>query len=326
MRLLRLLILLPVIVLALSVDAQTDPLFSQYYEVQNYYNPAAIGLSDQLRIRAGGRMQWVGIKNAPVSFAGVADMPVKIASKRIGVGLLIEQESQGLYKTLNIDLQGGYKFRKFGGEWTAAFGVGLYDQSFKGSEVYIPEGDDYHQPSDEGLPETDIHGTTVDISLGIHYRHPKFYAGLSMTHLNSPTVNMTAESGGSDGIERKYTFTAKRTLYFIAGGNIPLKNTLFDILPSAIVYSNFSFTGAEITARARYRKFISFGIGYRWNDAVSATLAAEVKNFYIGYAYAYSTSAINKASSGSHEIFLGYSLKLNLGDKNRNKHKSVRLM
>lgn len=326
MRFIRLYILLAAVTVAVALHAQTDPLFSQYYEVQNFYNPAAIGLTDQLRIRAGGRMQWVGIKNAPVSFAGVADMPVKIGSKRIGVGLMIEQESQGLYKTLNLNLQGGYKFRKFGGEWTAAFGVGIYDQSFKGSEVYIPEGDDYHQPSDEGLPETDIHGTTVDLSLGLYYKHPKFYAGLSMTHLNSPTVNMTAESGGSEGIEKKYTFTARRSLYFVAGGNIPLKNTLLEILPSAIVYSDFTFTGAEITARARYRKFISFGVGYRWNDAVTATLAAEVKNFYIGYAYGYSTSAIHKASSGSHEIFLGYSLKLNLGEKNRHKHKSVRLM
>ena len=93
-----------------------------------------------------------------------------------------------------------------------------------------------------------------------------------------------------------------------------------------MVKSDFTFTTAEITARARYRKMISFGVGYRWNDAIVATVAVEIKNFFIGYSYDYATTAINKASSGSHEIVAGYSLKLDLGEKNRHRHKSVRIM
>ena len=315
---------------AFGAAAQTDAQFSQYYEVPSFYNPAAIGQSDNLRIRGGARLQWVGIDNAPQTFAGVADMPVKIGSKRIGVGLMLNQESQGLYKSLNIDAQIGYKFRKFGGEWTVGLGIGLYDQAFKGSEVYIPDDDDYHQGTDQGLPTSDIHGTGLDLGAGIWYRHPKFYAGISCTHINSPTVSMTAEGGGgasgAESVDRKYTFTADRTLYFMAGGNIPIKNTLFEIAPSLLVKSDFTFTTAEITARARYRKFISFGVGYRWNDAIIATVSAEIRNFFIGYSFDYATTAINRASSGSHEIFVGYSMKLDLGEKNKNRHKSVRLM
>ncbi|MDE6109535.1 MAG: type IX secretion system membrane protein PorP/SprF, partial [Muribaculaceae bacterium] len=104
------------------------------------------------------------------------------------------------------------------------------------------------------------------------------------------------------------------------------KNTLFDILPSVIVASDFTFTSAVVNARARYRKFLSIGVGYRWNDAVTVTLGAEFRNFFVGYSFDYSTAAIAKASSGSHELFLGYSLKINNGDKNKNKHKSIRIM
>ncbi len=93
-----------------------------------------------------------------------------------------------------------------------------------------------------------------------------------------------------------------------------------------LVKSDFIFTTGEITARARYKKFLSFGVGYRWNDAVIATVAAEIKNFFIGYSYDYATSAINRASSGSHEVFAGYSLKLDFSDKNKNRHKSIRIM
>ena len=112
----------------------------------------------------------------------------------------------------------------------------------------------------------------------------------------------------------------------MAGSNIPVKNTLFEVIPSVLVKSDFTFTTAEITGRVRWRKFLSLGVGYRYDDAVSLVLGAELKNFYIGYSYDYPTSAISKASSGSHEIFAGYSLKLDLSDKNKNKHKSIRIM
>lgn len=97
-------------------------------------------------------------------------------------------------------------------------------------------------------------------------------------------------------------------------------------MPSVLVKSDFTFTAAEVNARVRYKKFLQAGVGYRWNDAVIISLGAEFKNFYLGYSYDYATSAIRSASSGSHEIFLGYSMKLDLSDKNRHRHKSVRYL
>ncbi len=55
-------------------------------------------------------------------------------------------------------------------------------------------------------------------------------------------------------------------------------------------------------------------------------VAAEFKNFFIGYSYDYPTSAISKASSGSHEVVIGYKVKLDFSGKNKNKHRSIRIM
>lgn len=312
-----------------AASGQTDLSLSQYYAAPTLYNPAATGTSDLLRIRGGARMQWVGIDRAPRTFVGAADMPVKLGSKRIGVGVKLGQESRGLYSGLDLGAQVSYKLRKWGGTWSVGLQIGMYDQSFKGSEVYLPGDDNYHESGDDAIPTSDIHGTALDLGAGLWYEHKLFYAGLSCTHLTSPTVTMNVEnsSGGSETSgERKYQITARRTLYFTGGCNIPIKNTLFEILPSVMVKSDFTFTTAELTARARYRKFLSFGVGYRWDDAIVATVAAEIKNFYIGYSYDYSTGALHSASYGSHEVFAGYSLKLDLGDKNKHKHKSVRIM
>lgn len=310
----------------ISATAQTDAQFTQYYEVPSVYNPAAIGRTDFIRIRGAGRLQWIGIEGAPKTFMGVADMPFKLGRQRFGVGVVAQQEGIGLYSTLNLSAQIAYKIKKLGGEFTVGVQAGMFDQSFKGSEVYIPDGDDYHQGSDEGIPMKDIHGTALDLAAGIWFDHKTWYAGVSCTHLTSPNIKMGGENGGSGKDEDLYEFNVRRTLYFMAGCNIPIKNTLFEMMPAVLAKSDFSFFSAEAMARVRYNKFLSFGVGYRWNDAIVATIAAEIKNFYIGYSFDYATSSLHSASAGSHEVVIGYSMKLNLGDKNKNKHRSIRIM
>lgn len=329
------------VLLLLSVTpkakAQGDALLTQYWALPTYYNPGAVGDTDYLRIRGGARLQWMGIDNAPRSFIAAADMPFKLGKRRLGTGLVVQQESYGLFHNFTLDAQIGYKLKVLKGELTVALSLGLYNQQFKGSEVYIPDDDNFHDSADDAIPTRDVAGNAFDIGIGAFYVHKKFWAGLSILHANNPTVTFSSDTetssragetgdGSTSEMAKNYQFTASRSAYFMAGSNIPIKNTLFEIMPSILVKSDFTFTSGEIMARARYRKFLSFGIGYRWDDAVIATIAAEVKNFYIGYSYDYATSAIRSASSGSHELFVGYSLKLDMSDKNRNRHKSVRIM
>ncbi|MDE6286075.1 MAG: PorP/SprF family type IX secretion system membrane protein [Muribaculaceae bacterium] len=334
-RFLRSIFLLIAAITAAGAMAQTDPLLSQHFAVPTLYNPAAAGSTELLRLRAGGRLQWVGVEHAPTTFLGTADMPLTLLGKRIGVGATVMHDSEGLYSGLRAGVQAAYKIKLLGGTLSAGVQLGLFDQGFKGSEVVLPDDDDFHQGTDDGIPTTDVHGTAFDFGAGIFYTHKYFNAGVSCTHLGAPTVTLETTTGGSTSSGRAgegasgakvFEFKARRTLYFQGEGNIPVKNTLFDILPSVIVASDFTFTSAVVNARARYRKFLSIGVGYRWNDAVTVTLGAEFRNFFVGYSFDYSTAAIAKASSGSHELFLGYSLKINNGDKNKNKHKSIRIM
>ncbi len=312
----------------LTMTAQTDAQLSQYYEVPSYFNPSAIGLTDFLRIRGGMRMQWVGIDGAPRNFVGAADMPLKVMGKRIALGALIVTDKAGLYNSVNAGVQVGYSRKLLGGTLQAGLQIGFFDQGFKGSEVYIPDNDDYHDTNDDGIPQQDIHGTAIDLGFGLWYTHKWFSAGLSATHLTSPTVSMTTETGSSAGSAsaQEFQFQAKRTVYFTALSNIPINNTLFEIVPSVLVKSDFSFTTGEATVRCRYDKFLTFGVGYRWRDAIIATIGAEFRNIFIGYSYDYATSAISKASSGSHEIFAGYRMKIDMSEKNRHRHKNIRIM
>ena len=115
-----------------AVYAQSDAQLTQYYEVPSYYNSAALGTSDLLRIRGGMRMQWIGIHGAPRSFAATAEMPVKLLGKRLGVGLVTQQEGIGLYSNFGLSAQAAYQQPLFKGRLSLGVGLGFIDQAFKG--------------------------------------------------------------------------------------------------------------------------------------------------------------------------------------------------
>lgn len=310
---------------ALPAMAQADMQFTQFWALPTLYNPARTGDTDFIRIRGGARLQWLGITNAPKSFVATGDMPWKIMEKRIGMGVTLSQESIGLFSNLLINAQGSYKLKFLKGNLSLGFGIGYYNSRFKGSEVYIPGEDDYHESTDPSIPTQDLSGNSVDISLGINYSHKLFYVGISALHLLSPKVNLTLE-GNESADAQQYQTELPRTVYFEGGSNIAIRNTLFEVQPSLLVATDFNTFSADISLRATYNKFIIAGIGYRWNDAVSVMIGANYRNFFLGYAFDYSTSALARASSGSHEIVAGYQLKLDLSGKNKNKHRSIRIM
>lgn len=305
--------------------AQTDMMLTQYWAVPTYYNPAATGDTDYLRIRAAGKLQWLGIKNAPMGFGLLADAPLQIGKQRIGLGLEAQYEELGLFKNTDIALQASYKFKLFKGTFSIGLEAGYFMQTFRGSKVDLPDNDDYHESNDEAIPNQDLTGNTFDFSAGLQYTHKWFYVGIGGKHLLQPKIKMAAE--GTESTETaEFESEVSRMVYFTAGSNIPIKNTLFELQPSILLKSDFSTFGGELDLRATYNKFLTFGAGYRYKEAVSVMVGATFKNFYIGYAYDYPLSAISKASSGSHEVVLGYQVKLDFSQKNKNKHRSIRFM
>lgn len=326
----RLIIALTVVVALMGggrkAMAQNDPQFVQYWAVPTFYNPAYLGQKEFVRIRLGANLQWLGIKRAPQSYIVTADMPVKLGKKqRMGVGVTGMMESIGLYGNTWVSAQASYQFRVLKGVLSVGIQPAYYNTKFKGSEVYIPEGDDYHQPDDESLPKEDVAGQAFDLSAGISYTHKYFSVGISALHILEPKIELS-EDNASDTETTQFSATVPRQMYFMADGNIPIKNSLFSLQPSLLVRTDFSNFSAEVTLRSTFKQFISFGLGYRWKDALSAMIGAEFKNFFLGYAYSYPLSPLNRASSGSHEIVAGYMVKLNFGDKNKNKHRSIRIM
>lgn len=308
-----------------QTKAQSEPQLTQYWAIPAFYNAGAAGSTDYLRIRGGTRMQWIGIDGAPRSFFIHADSPLAIGRCRIGLGVQMQQENIGLFSNMLVGVQGAFKLRLLKGELSIGVQAGYFNQKFKGSEIITPGDDGYHDSSDEAIPKQDLNGSAFDLGAGVYYSKPRWWVGVSGLHLLKPTIKMS-QQGSENSETQDFESELGRFVYFMGGGNFPIKNTLFILEPSAMVKTDFSIFTAELTMRATYNRFLSFGIGYRWKDAVSAMIGAYYRNFYLGYSFDYPISAIGKVSNGSHEIMVGYQLKLDFSGKNKHKHRSVRLM
>ncbi len=313
----QIVIILMLLLAAQTLRAQADAQLTQYWMMPNYYNAASIGKGEKINIMAASRMQWVGMPNAPKTFLVSGDMPLSFLNKKHGLGAILSSETIGLYENISVAMQYAYKMELWGGVLSLGLNLGMYQQVFDGSGIIIPDGEDAHNPSEDGVPTSELQGYTLDLGAGLYYTYKGYYAGVSSTHLTESRITF----------DEKFESYLNRSYYFMAGGNITLKNPLYQLSPSLLIKSTLQSTQAEATVRLRYNSLFSGGLSYRLNDAVIVMLGAEIKDFIVGYAYEYPVTDIAKVSSGSHEVFVGYSLKLDFGKGNyNNKHKSIRIL
>ncbi len=295
--------------------AQNDPQSSMYWAVPTLYNPAAVGSDSALHISAFDRMQWVGVKNAPKTFFAAVDMPFKAKKVRNGIGAMVMNDQAGLFKTTQLGLQYSYSMDLKEGRLALGLQAGMVNQAFSGGDIYIPDGDAW-DPSADGLPSGDVSAMAFDCGFGAFYERGWFYAGLGIQHLAETTIELD-----------EYAFTQlERTYYFTAGGNIPIKRSLFILQPSVLVKTTLQALQIDYTLRATYDKKFWGGVTVRPGDAVVLMVGADVGPIRLGYSYDIGVSPLAKASNGSHELMVTYSYKIDLDKHKQHAHKSIRIL
>lgn len=297
-----------------EAPAQFDARFSQYWAVPGYYHPAQAGQADnQLNIYGSYGMQLMGFKNAPRMMYFGADMPFKLFNRQHGVGAGFFNEAIGLFRNQRIWAQYAFQLKIRRGKLGIGLQAGTLNVSFDPADINL--GD---ETNDEAFPTTAESGTALDLGLGAYYSHPKFYAGFSAHHLTSPRVRLGEKS----------QIKIQPIVYLTGGYNIQTRNPLISIQPSMQLQSDFTSTRVDLTGRLFYTyrsRVLSGGLTYSPDTSVTFSLGLTVRGVTLGYAYECFTSKIG-ASSGSHDLVVRYALDLNVFKKNRNLHKSVRIL
>ena len=85
---------------------------------------------------------------------------------------------------------------------------------------------------------------------------------------------------------------------------------------------------ADVTGRLVYtneKKMLYGGLGYSPTNSVTFLIGGTFHGAVVGYSYEVYTSGVNPGN-GSHELYIGYQMDLNLAKKGRNRHQSVRIL
>lgn len=305
-----------ILILLLSVKAtyaQWDAQFTDFTTLKSYYNPAVSGTDGLLNVAAAYSMQLSGYDHAPVTMYAGADMPVYFLSPRHGAGINFMNDQIGIFRTQRMAVQYAYNL-KLGKRGRLAIGV----QAAMLNENIDPSNMILEDANDPAFPSSSVDGERLDLGAGLYYYHPKLWIGLSSMHLTAPTINMG----------EKYQIDISRMYYFMAGGNIKLKNTLLSLQPAIMVQTDMQSWREDIQCKVTYeyegRKFYA-GAGYSPNTSATAMLGAYFHGIHLGYSYQVYTGGVG-IQNGAHEIVFSYQTDLDLFKKGKNLHKSTRFL
>lgn len=295
---------------SLDLKAQWDAQVSQYWKVKTFFNPAFGAEKDSIQATLLHRQQWVGVDNAPKTFIVSADMPVNFMGRKHGVGILAMSESIGLFKNTSIGAQYVYKKRWKKNILNVGVQLGFTSIGFDASQI-----DKAGQEDIEDIGATD-QTKVFDGNIGIAWVAPKYYIGISSTHITQPNFDI-----GDD-----ITTYIARAYYFTAGYNMRLGKSSYELQPSVLIKADNTVVQYDATARLVYKKMFNGGVSWRKDDGWVFLLGINIFGIDAGYAYDLSTSAITVKSKGSHEFFVRYAMPIKLSKSGQTSHKSIRIL
>jgi type IX secretion system PorP/SprF family membrane protein len=288
-------IILSILVLAvpLNLTGQMFPL-SDHYDVNALaINPAYAGGQDALSLTASYRNQWVGFEDAPKSYILSVHSP--LYNDRIGLGLLVENNSIGIFRETSFF--GNYAYRMELGEGKLAMGLGfgVTVSNIAWNELIAAD------PNDAQLMNGATSALLPNFSFGVYYYTKKYYLGISLPlFLNHELDENTGKY--------KLTNNFSGCNYFISGGYEFVISPQVKFLPSVLIkYHPHNPVQLDLNARFSLKDRIWMGVGYRSKDMLVGMVQCQLNyQARIGYSYDFNFGEIGKYLNGSHEIVINY--------------------
>lgn len=313
MKFIRLLLIL-LNICTFTTYAQQDPQISQHMFNHLMTNPGYAGSNGLIDLSLLNRQQWVGFPGAPATTSFQVDAPLKVIGSADGLGFSIVKDAIGYESNVSFGLIYSFRIKLGQGQLGSGISVGMMNKNLSPGWS-DSEGGDLVDGSDPALPKEEVNGILADMGAGLFYRQKKYYLAFSCLHLTQPSF----------AFEEQGHYSLRRHYYFTGGYNHELNDDRFIVQPSFFWKSDGTTSQIDLDFLIHYNKKYWGGIGYRNKDAILVFLGFEMHNgIKIGYSYDLNTSVLSNYNSGSHELFLSYSVLLN---KNRGqKTKSVRFL
>ena len=286
--------LLPSLIAALllqAAQAQQLPQLSQYNTLDHLYNPAVAGSRPWFEVRSAHRNQWVGIQDAPRTFALGAITPL---GRNMGLGGYIFTDHTGPSWRTGMQLSYAYHIKL---NERIKLGMGL---SF-GMLQFLIDGSkiQFHDP-DEPLMDEQLRGSLMpDATFGAYLYHDNWWFGAAAPQLLRNRITFYDHNDPTNSLLAPH--------YYAMGGYRIAINEDIKLEPSFLVkYVSPVPPKVDLTATVRYRDMVWLGATYRTEDALSFMVGYWLKKtFQFGYSYDLTTTGLQSYTTGTHEVTLG---------------------
>ncbi|SHH61056.1 PorP/SprF family type IX secretion system membrane protein [Winogradskyella jejuensis] len=291
----------------ISAQELNLPVFTQYLADNEFViSPTFAGIGDNMRIRANGLTQWVGIKGAPDNQALYADFRI---SNRSGIGVSAYNDKNGNTRQKGVKfsfahhLTLDYKSKQY-----LSLGLSYNINSFRiDIENFQPTPD---IPIVDPSIIDDRSQSNNNFDVGFLYRNRNFFFSFNANNLLEKDVNPFI------GVEPNslLNFQAYTGMVFKSE-----QSRMVEYEPS-VFYQRFNSDGRSSTdVNFKYRKFTNREGDYYWiggsyrflNDQILKPLnigpmaGIMMNKFYFAYSYQITINDLAAYNSGTHMITIG---------------------
>jgi type IX secretion system PorP/SprF family membrane protein len=304
----KLIIYLLLLIVTFSYGQELNlPVFTQYLADNNFViSPTYAGIGDNLKLRANGLTQWVGIKGAPDNQSFYGDLRI---ADRSGVGLSFYNDRNG------NTIQTGAKFSfahhlilDVPTEQYLSFGLSYNINNFR------LDIDNFNTTAENPVIDpfvTDDRKTTnSNFDVGVLYRYQAFFFSLNLNNILKKKIDESIRVF-EPGILLNYQFYAGYTYGQTKEDGIEFEPSIY--------YQYFtsdkrSSTDVNLKIRkfGRDENYFWGGISYRFlNDQffkplnIGPMVGFKQSVFYFGYAYQFTTNGLSAYNSGTHVVTIG---------------------
>jgi len=307
MRKLIIYILLPI--LAKSYGQELNlPVFTQYLADNNFVvSPTYAGIGDNLKLRANGLTQWVGIKDAPDNQSFYADFRI---ADRSGVGLSFYNDKNGY--TLQTGAKVSFAHHlilDYYSKQYLSFGISYNLNNFR-IDINSINDENINDPINLPPLTDDRRNSNNNFDVGVLYRNKGFFASFNANNILSKNLDDALSK-----IEPRLLLNYQIYSGYTFSG--PKKSGL-EFEPS-VFYQMFSSDKRSSTdLNFKFRKYDRnenyywAGVSYRYlNDQflkplnLGPMVGFKKDIFYFGYAYQVTMNDLSGYNSGTHVITIG---------------------
>lgn len=277
-------------------------------------NPAMAGYDGYTSVNTTARQQWLGFGDAPQTFSAtyqtrilqrshrIIGHPVRrkfllpSTKGRVGLGAYIINDRNG--NVSRTGAQFSYAYHIIMNNHQLSFGLAGKFLQFRIADEDLTFGSgNTDLVLGQGIRDV---GYTPDADFGVYWTNAVYFIGASVNNLFQSAIKI-GSAGTTDYKVLRH--------YWVTGGYLFRPGINFEIEPNVLLKTTEQFLPqADLGVKFYYMEDYWAGLAFRTDGSIISMLGMRTNGLYIGYAFDFSLSSIQRFNYGTHEISISYKM------------------